>query len=90
MFQIIYTAKELAKILRRDPHTIRDWINHGCPTGEKRVKLPARKLGRSWFITEEDLAVFLVRARSSSHGRPDLDLGNEKKVEKNGPENKDN
>lgn len=89
MSQKIYTAKELGKILSRDPHTVRDWINHGCPTGDKRVKLPARKLGRSWFVTEEDLGVFLMRARSSSSGRPDLDLGNETKVEKDGQENKD-
>ena len=84
MVQKIYTAQELGKILKRDPHTVRDWINHGCPTGDKRVKLPARKLGRSWFVTEEDLAVFLVRARSSSHGRPDLDLGNAEEVDKDG------
>jgi hypothetical protein len=84
MAQKIYTAQELGKILDRDPHTVRDWINHGCPTGDKRVKLPARKLGRSWFVTEEDLAVFLVRARSSSHRRPDLDLGNAEEVDKDG------
>lgn len=84
MAQKIYTAQELGKILNRDPHTVRDWINHGCPTGDKRVKLPARKLGRSWFVTEEDLAVFLVRARSSSHGRPDLDLGIAEEVDKDG------
>ena len=84
MVQKIYTAQELGKILKRDPHTVRDWINHGCPTGDKRVKLPARKLGRSWFVTEEDLAVFLVRARSSSHGRPDLDLGKKEEIQEDG------
>jgi hypothetical protein len=84
MVQKLYTAQELGKILKRDPHTVRDWINHGCPTGDKRVKLPARKLGRSWFVTEEDLAVFLVRARSSSHGRPDLDLGKKEEIQEDG------
>lgn len=84
MAQKFYDTAALGKMFDCDPHTIRDWIIHGCPTDNGRVKLPARKLGRPWKVTEEDLAVFLVRARSSSHGRPDLDLGIAEEVDKDG------
>lgn len=26
-----YRVKEIAEMFSRDPHTIRDWINDGCP-----------------------------------------------------------
>ena len=68
-----YTANEVAEIFRRDPHTIRDWINHGCPTPHGLVKLQAAKLGKSWTIKDEWLAVFELRVRPHT-GRPDLDL----------------
>lgn len=48
-----YNIVEIAAIFRRDPHTIRDWINHGCPTPEGRVKLMAAKLGKSWTVKDE-------------------------------------
>lgn len=75
MGQNFYTVKEVAKKFRKHPRTIRDWITRGCPASGTRVKLPATKLGKSWSVTEEQLALFEVRARSSCGGRPDLDLG---------------
>ncbi len=68
-----YTASEIAEIYRRDPHTIRDWINHGCPTPNGPIKLQAIKLGKSWTIKDEWLAVFELKCRPDS-GRPDLNL----------------
>jgi hypothetical protein len=69
-----YSTAEVGKKLRRHPRTIRDWIRKGCPTPGGPVKLPATKLGKEWCVTEEQLALFEVRARSSVCGRPDLDL----------------
>lgn len=74
MARKIYTTKELAERFKCTPRTIIDWIHVGCPTDEKRVKIPARKLGKRWFCTEEDIAIFEVRSRPSHNGRPDLDL----------------
>ncbi len=34
-------------MLRRSPRTIRDWINHGCPTPNGAIRLDAAKLGRA-------------------------------------------
>lgn len=68
-----YTVKEIADIFTRDPHTIRDWINDGCPTSEGRIKLTAVKLGNYWTIKDEWLAAFELRVRPDP-GRPDLEL----------------
>lgn len=72
-YQKYYSAKDIAKYFRRDPHTIRDWINHGCPTSGGRVKLNAIKLGKSWMIKAEWLAVFELQCRDDT-GRPDLSI----------------
>ncbi|WP_226629934.1 helix-turn-helix domain-containing protein [Alloyangia pacifica] len=69
-----YSANEVAEIFGRDPHTIRDWINHGCPTPEGVIRLQAVKLGKSWSIKDEWLAVFELRVRPNP-GRIDLDAG---------------
>ena len=74
MARNVYTTKELAERFQCTPRTITDWINDGCPHGDGRIRLPARKLGRRWFCTEEDLAIFEVRTRPSGDGRPELDL----------------
>ncbi|KIC37252.1 helix-turn-helix domain-containing protein [Leisingera sp. ANG-M7] len=68
-----YSTNEIAEIFKRDPHTIRDWINYGCPTPHGLVKLQAAKLGKSWTVKDEWLAVFELRVRPEA-GRPDLDL----------------
>lgn len=68
-----YSAKELGEIFKRDPHTIRNWIIDGCPTPEGPVKLQAVKLGKSWTVKDEWLAVFELRVRPEC-GRPNLDL----------------
>ena len=70
---VYYTANEVAEIFNRDPHTIRDWINHGCQTPEGLVKLQAAKLGKSWTIKDEWLAIFELRVRPDLV-RPDLEL----------------
>ncbi|WP_299902232.1 helix-turn-helix domain-containing protein [uncultured Ruegeria sp.] len=68
-----YSVNEIADIFRRDPHTIRDWINHGCPTPHGVIRLQAAKLGKSWTIKDEWLAIFELRVRPDQ-GRPDLEL----------------
>lgn len=68
-----YSVKKLGEIFERDPHTIRDWINKGCPTPKGRVKLQAAKLGKSWQVKDEWLAVFELRVRPEI-GRPELEL----------------
>lgn len=68
-----YSAKKLGEIFERDPHTIRDWINKGCPTPDGPVQLKAVKLGKSWQVKDDWLAVFELRVRPDV-GRPDLEL----------------
>lgn len=68
-----YSANDVAEIFGRHPHTIRDWINHGCPTLDGTVKLQAVKLGKSWSIKDEWLAVFELRVRPEP-GRPELEV----------------
>lgn len=68
-----YSTKKLGEMFERDPHTIRDWINKGCPTPDGPVKLRAVKLGKSWQVKDEWLAVFELRVRPDL-GRPDLEL----------------
>lgn len=75
---VYYSANEVAKIFNRDPHTIRDWINHGCPTPHGPVKLQAAKLGKSWTIKDEWLAVFELRVRPD-FVKPDLEFENPQK-----------
>ena len=77
MARKIFTTEDLAERFHCTPRCITDWIRHGCPTGEGRVKLPARKLGRRWFATEEDVVLFEHRSRPSDDGRPDLELDDE-------------
>lgn len=81
---VYYTANEVAEIFNRDPHTIRDWINHGCPTPHGPVKLQAAKLGKSWTIKDEWLAVFELRVRPDPV-RPDLELEHLNEPEKETP-----
>lgn len=70
---IYYSVKQIAEVFDRDPHTIRDWIRTGCPTTEGRVRLQAAKLGKSWVVKDEWLAVFELRVRPPV-GRPELYL----------------
>lgn len=67
------TVEEVAKILRRSPRTIRDWITDGCPTPQGRVRLEAAKLGKSWTVRADWLALFEFRVRPPV-GRTALDL----------------
>jgi len=76
-----YSAKEVGKIFSRDPHTIRDWINDGCPTPNGPVRLNAVKLGKQWTIRDEWLAVFEMRVRPE-RARPELELDTVKKRKK--------
>jgi len=77
MARKIYTTQELAARFSCTPRCITDWIRKGCPTEMGPVKLPARKLGRRWFATEEDVLLFEHRSRPSAGGRPDLELEDE-------------
>lgn len=77
MARKIYTTEELAVRFRCTPRCITDWIRKGCPVEKGQVKLPARKLGRRWFATEEDVLLFEHRSRPSGGGRPDLELDDE-------------
>ena len=47
----ILTADEVSKVLKVSKQTVRALINEG--------KLPAKKVGRSWRILEEDLHAFM-------------------------------
>ena len=68
-----YSVAAVAEIFDRDPHTIRDWIRFGCPTPNGRIRLQAAKLGKSWTVKDEWLAVFELRVRPLE-GRPNLQL----------------
>lgn len=67
-----HTVKDVAKVLRRHPRTIRDWIVKGCKTERGRVHLEGTKAGKSWLIHPEWLALFEHRIRPVR--RTDLDL----------------
>ncbi|MBA7544213.1 hypothetical protein ES705_36565 [subsurface metagenome] len=47
----LYSIKELEKILPITPLTIRAYIRKG--------KIRGRKIGVNWYVTKEDLEVFL-------------------------------
>jgi hypothetical protein len=66
------TVEEVARKLRRSSRTIRDWINHGCPSPKGRIRLVASKFGRSWEIHPDQLVLFEHRLRPGR--RPELDL----------------
>jgi len=48
---IVYTVEDVAKILKVQNRTVRDYIRGG--------KLKAVKLGRAYRVREEDLKAFL-------------------------------
>lgn len=52
-----YTIKELEPILKRKPKTITKYIKEG--------KLPSSKLNGRYWITEEDVKLFLEENRVS-------------------------
>jgi transposase len=69
-----YSVAEVAARFRRDPRTIRDWINKGCPTaGGQKVKLGAGRFGKSWEVSSEDLEIFELRVRRRP-GSADIEL----------------
>lgn len=62
-FACYLSVVDVARILRRSPRTIRDWILTGCPTPKGRIRLDAVKLGRSWTVHPDWLALFEYRVR---------------------------
>lgn len=66
------TIEDVAKILRKHPRTIRDWVAKGCATERGRIHLDATKVGKSWLIHPEWLELFEHRIRPGR--RADLDL----------------
>lgn len=66
------TVAEVAQRMRRHPRTIRDWIVTGTVTDRGRVFLDATKIGKSWLVHPEWLALFEHRIRPIP--RADLDL----------------
>ncbi|MBM3702431.1 MAG: helix-turn-helix domain-containing protein [Actinobacteria bacterium] len=50
MITNLYKSKEVAEILKVKPVTIRRWCKSGM--------LKARKIGKSWYIPEEELILF--------------------------------
>lgn len=50
MITNLYKSKEVAEILKVKPATIRKWCKSGM--------LKARKIGKNWYIPEEELILF--------------------------------
>ncbi len=48
----LYTVEDVAKLLKKHPDTIRRLI--------RQKKIPARKIGGSWYITAETLEKLLT------------------------------
>lgn len=68
-----HTTAEAAAHLRCSARTVRDWINHGCPTDDGVERLNGFKRGRkTLLIPDEELWDFEARIRPTG-GRPDLD-----------------
>jgi excisionase family DNA binding protein len=53
----LLTVAEVADYLGQAPRTIHEWIRKG--------ELPGIKIGRRWFIVEEDLLAY-IRSRSEA------------------------
>ena len=53
------TVPEVARLMRRNPETIRRWIREG--------KLPASKVGTQHVIDEDDLTIVGYRPRAPVH-----------------------
>jgi excisionase family DNA binding protein len=53
----LLATPDVADYLGQKPRTIHDWIRKG--------ELPGIKLGRRWFIVEEDLLAY-IRSRSEA------------------------
>ncbi|MFU8866154.1 MAG: helix-turn-helix domain-containing protein [Rhodobacterales bacterium] len=66
------TVDDVARVLRKHPRTIRDWIVKGCVTERGLIHLDATKVGKSWLVHPEWLELFEHRIRPSR--RADLDL----------------
>jgi len=49
--ETILTTEEVAKRLKASPRAVRQWLQQG--------KLPGRRVGRYWFVSETVLADFL-------------------------------
>lgn len=47
----VYTVQELANLLRLTPQTVRRFLKEG--------RIPARKVGGKWLVTEEALRAYL-------------------------------
>lgn len=52
---------EIAKQYRKSPETIRLWITRGLLIDGQRCKLPARKIGATWSVSEQDLLDFFTK-----------------------------
>ena len=50
-----YDADELAKILKVHPRTVRNYLKNGDIPG-------AKKIGNRWYITEQAIKAYLLRA----------------------------
>ena len=53
-----YDADELAKILKVHPRTVRNYLKSGAIPG-------AKKIGNRWYITEQAIKAYLLRANGN-------------------------
>lgn len=60
MVEQVYTAEEVAAILKATPQTVRRYLVAG--------KLGGFKVGRDWRVTESDLEAFIKGSRSGVGG----------------------
>jgi excisionase family DNA binding protein len=54
----VLTPEEAAALLKVTQRTLLQWLRDG--------KLPARKIGRRWYISEEALMAFIAGDKESS------------------------
>lgn len=59
MIAKLYKVEEVAKILKVKPITVRRWCRAGT--------LRAKKIGKSWYIPEEELILFKEDSEEKKH-----------------------
>ena len=62
---------KFAQRIGRPRSTVNDWIKRGVSVGSRRVKLPATRIGRLWFVTQDEYEAFLAACNPGRQPLPE-------------------
>lgn len=63
--QRYFSLFEIARKFHLSPETVRLWVTRGILRDGDRQKLPARKIGGQWRVTDQDLVDWLNASNSN-------------------------